>query len=202
MRIRYSPCQGKKADCFLKWNRNNFSSTSPETEEIVKESIKNGLPIIPFAYPTFFTTYRRQEADSTMRRKNHSRCPAFNKRPPQLGYEVAADSEDEVFQMENDERCEGGESLPSLDSIVQMAKLQMEVIVNSIIIIIVICYVRTNPMSLYVKNLSHLMLKCLLIMRRLMTQRETAATISVWKREQIQSFCHRMILGKFSNKTS
>ena len=46
---------------------------------------------------------------------------------------MAADSEDEVFQMENDERterCEGGESLPSLDSIVQMAKLQMEVIFN------------------------------------------------------------------------
>lgn len=98
------------------------SSTSPETEEIVKESIKNGLPIIPFAYPTFFTTYRRQEADSKMRR----RCPAFNKGRPHLGSEVAADSEDEVFQMENDERCEGGESLPSLDSIVQMAKLQME----------------------------------------------------------------------------
>jgi len=102
------------------------SSTSPETEDIVKESIKNGLPIIPFAYPTFFTTYRRQEADSKMRRKGHSSCQTFNKRRPHPGYEVAADSEDEVFQMENDERGEGGESLPSLDSIVQMAKLQME----------------------------------------------------------------------------
>ena len=67
-----------------------------------------------------------------MRRKSHSGCQAFNKRRPQLGYEVVADSEDEVFQMENDERCEGGESLPSLDSIVQMAKLQMEVIFNSV----------------------------------------------------------------------
>lgn len=104
------------------------SSTSPETEEIVKESIKNGLPIIPFAYPTFFTTHRRQEADSQMRRTSHSRCQAFNKVRPHLGCEVAADSEDEVFQMEHDERNEGceGESLPSLDSIVQMAKLQME----------------------------------------------------------------------------
>jgi len=102
------------------------SSTSPETEEIVKESIKNGLPIIPFASPTFFTSRRRQEADSKMRRGSHSGCQAFNKRRPHLGCEVAADSEDEVFQMENDERCEGGESLPSLDSIVQMAKLQME----------------------------------------------------------------------------
>ena len=96
----------------------------------MKESIKNGLPIIPFAYPTFFTTYRRQEADSKMRRKGHSSCQTFNKRRPHPGYEVAADSEDEVFQMENDERGEGGESLPSLDSIVQMAKLQMEVIFN------------------------------------------------------------------------
>ena len=98
----------------------------------MKESIKNGLPIIPFAYPTFFTTYRRQEADSKMRRKGHSSCQTFNKRRPHPGYEGAADSEDEVFQMENDERndrCEG-ESLPSLDSIVQMAKLQMEVIFN------------------------------------------------------------------------
>merc|ERR1712154_632785 len=69
------------------------SSTSPETEEIVKESIKNGLPIIPFAYPTFFTTHRRQETDSKMRRKGHSRCETFNKRRPHPGSEVAADSE-------------------------------------------------------------------------------------------------------------
>ena len=64
-----------------------------------------------------------------MRRKGHS-----NKRRPHHGYEVAADSEDEVFQMENDERGDGGESLalPSLDSIVQMAKLQMEVSFNLI----------------------------------------------------------------------
>ena len=85
-----------------------------------------------------------------MRRPSHNRCEAFNKGRPHLGYEVAPDSEDEVFQMENDERterCEGGESLPSLDSIVQMAKLQMEVIYNFFYKIILsdLCDVRTNP---------------------------------------------------------
>lgn len=96
-------------------------STSPDTEEIVKESLKNGLPIIPFAYPTFFTTFRRQEADSKMRRKSKTTREEVNRkrRPP-----IGCDCEDEVFQMEHEEKS--GELLQSLDSIVQMAKLQME----------------------------------------------------------------------------
>jgi len=102
------------------------SSTSPETEEIVKESLKNGLPIIPFAYPTFFTTFRRQEADSEMRRQCRSTRKELNsKRRPPINYDVTTDCEDEVFQMEHEESG-GGELLQSLDSVVQMAKLQME----------------------------------------------------------------------------
>jgi len=94
------------------------SSISPETEEIVKESLRDGLPIIPFAYPNFFTSFRRQE-DLRLRRKSQH---LNSKRRPNFGNGVG---EVEVFQMEHDEEC-GGESLQTLDSIVQMAKLQME----------------------------------------------------------------------------
>jgi len=100
------------------------SSTSPDTEQIVKESLRNGLPIIPFGYPTFFTTIRRQEVDSKLRRKSRSWNILSSKHRPLTGGSLT-DCEDEVFHLEHEEKG-GGESLQTLDSIVQMAKLQME----------------------------------------------------------------------------
>ena len=46
---------------------------SPATEEVVNESLRNGLPIIPFAYPTFFTAGRNQEDVKRKIRKNSIR---------------------------------------------------------------------------------------------------------------------------------
>jgi len=46
------------------------SIISPSTEEVVNESIKNGLPLIPFAYPTFFIVSKKQEDVKKGIRKN------------------------------------------------------------------------------------------------------------------------------------
>ena len=43
---------------------------SPTTEEVVSESIRNGMPLIPFAYPTFFMASRKQEDVKIGLRKN------------------------------------------------------------------------------------------------------------------------------------
>merc|ERR1711988_483131 len=108
------------------YNYNNYesqsmslsSSNSPGTEDVVKESLRDGLPIIPFAYPTFFTSSQKLEADSRLRRKSQS---LYSKQRA-LGSGIG---EDGVFQMDHEDEC-GGKSLQTLDSIVEMAKLQME----------------------------------------------------------------------------
>ena len=46
------------------------SIVCPATEEVVKESLEQGLPIIPFAYPTFFIASKKQEDVKDGIRKN------------------------------------------------------------------------------------------------------------------------------------
>ena len=119
MKARVCPCRGSSF-CIVKYKKKNlFSSNSPGTEDVVKESLRDGLPIIPFAYPTFFTSSQKLEADSRLRRKSQS---LYSKQRA-LGSGIG---EDGVFQMDHEDEC-GGESLQTLDSIVEMAKLQMEV---------------------------------------------------------------------------
>ena len=49
------------------------SIVCPATEEVVKESLEQGLPIIPFAYPTFFIASKKQEDVKDGIRKNSLR---------------------------------------------------------------------------------------------------------------------------------
>jgi len=95
------------------------SSISPATEEVVIESLKKGLPIIPFAYPTFFTVGRCQENIMTRMRKNslksmkrsfsEGRCFDY----PDIGEE----DEDILRKVNSEDK--------SLDSIVRIAQQQM-----------------------------------------------------------------------------
>ena len=95
------------------------SSISPATEEVVIESLKKGLPIIPFAYPTFFTVGRCQENIMTKMRKNslksmkrsfsEGRCFDY----PDIGEE----DEDILRKVNSEDK--------SLDSIVRIAQQQM-----------------------------------------------------------------------------
>jgi len=94
---------------------------TPETEEVVRESIKEGLPIIPFAYPTFFTVNQRQEEDTKQRRssvRKNFQLPTFVKNSGEV-------EEDSIFLMDDDNDNEG-DLHQSLDSIVRRAKFEME----------------------------------------------------------------------------
>ena len=105
-----SESERKKSSC---------SSISPATEEVVIESLKNGLPIIPFAYPTFFTVGRCQENIKTRMRKNslksmkrsfsEGRCIDY----PDIGEE----DEDILRKVNSEDK--------SLDSIVRIAQQQI-----------------------------------------------------------------------------
>jgi len=87
----------------------------------VKESIKEGLPIIPFAYPTFFTVNQRQEEETRQRRasvRRHFQLPTFVKERGEV-------EEDSIFLMDDDNDNEV-DLHQSLDSIVRRAKFEMD----------------------------------------------------------------------------
>ena len=94
---------------------------SPATEEIVNECMTNGLPIIPFAYPTFFTAGKKQEDVKRQIRKNslksmkrsfsEGRCLDYSE-----GFEKYEETLNKKFSSED----------KSLDSIVRMAKQEIE----------------------------------------------------------------------------
>jgi len=87
------------------------SSISPETQAIVKESIKNGLPIIPFASPTFYGNSK----------KSDSLVKEDQLQPPSLS--ECCEADDDIFLMDHDHE---EESLPSLNSIVRRAKHEVD----------------------------------------------------------------------------
>ena len=100
-----------------------FRLPTPETEEIVKESIKEGLPIIPFAYPTFFSVSQRQEEDTKQRRESVRRQMHL----PNFVKEYGEVEEDSIFLMDDDNDNDNDVDLhQSLDSIVRRAKFEME----------------------------------------------------------------------------
>merc|ERR1712025_251871 len=93
---------------------------TPETEAIVKESIKEGLPIIPFAYPTFFSVSQRQEEDTKQRRESVRRQIQLSNFVKEYG----GVEEESIFLMDDDN--DNNIDLQSLDSIVRRAKFEME----------------------------------------------------------------------------
>ena len=86
---------------------------SPATEEVVNESLRNGLPIIPFAYPTFFMASRNQEEVKNGIRKGSL------KRMKNTFSSVQLQQNTEVFEKTTAEN-------KSLESIVRRAKHEME----------------------------------------------------------------------------
>ena len=90
-----------------------YSIVSPATEEVVNESLRNGLPIIPFAYPTFFMAGKNQEDVKKGIRKNSL------KRLKRSFSRGRSQDYDNVGEEENYED-------KSLDSIVRMAKQELE----------------------------------------------------------------------------
>ena len=89
------------------------SIVSPATEEVVNESLRNGLPIIPFAYPTFFMASKNPEDAPKGIRKNSLKGinRLFSRGRSQDYHNVG--EEDNYEDM-------------SLESIVRMAKQEME----------------------------------------------------------------------------
>ena len=95
------------------------SILSPGTEEVVNDSVKNGLPIIPFSYPTFFTVGRCQEDIKTRIRKNSlsSMKRSFS--------EGRCIDYPEVFEEEEENLKKSLSEDRSLDSIVRIAKKEI-----------------------------------------------------------------------------
>ena len=93
---------------------------SPATEEVVNESLRNGLPIIPFAYPTFFTAGKKQEDVKRQIRKNSlkSMKRSFSEGRC-LDYSKVFEEDDETLNKKFSSEDK------SLDSIVRMAKQEM-----------------------------------------------------------------------------
>ena len=77
----------------------------------MKESIKNGLPIIPFASPTFYGNSK----------KSDSLVKEDQLQPPSLS--ECCEADDDIFLMDHDHE---EESLPSLNSIVRRAKHEVD----------------------------------------------------------------------------
>ena len=90
-----------------------YSIVSPATEEVVNESLRNGLPIIPFAYPTFFMAGKNQEDVQKGIRKNSLK---------RLKRSFSRGNSQDYDNVGEEENCED----KSLDSIVRMAKEEME----------------------------------------------------------------------------
>lgn len=92
------------------------SDVSPETEEIVRESIKNGLPIIPFAAPSFGTQRSNTKTSSS---KNCMDC--IDKDIDSMEKAQFLIGDDDIFEIENDDTQQ-----PCLDSLVRRAQLEIE----------------------------------------------------------------------------
>ena len=108
-----SDCERKSSSC---------SSISPATEEVVIESLKNGLPIIPFAYPTFFTVGRCQEDIKTRMRKNSLKSMKRSFSEGRfIDYPDIGEEDEDILRKVNSED-------KSLDNIVRMA--QQEILDN------------------------------------------------------------------------
>ena len=108
------------SECYKDERRASECSTiSPATEEVVTESLRNGLPIIPFAYPSFFTMGRYQEDIKKRIRKNSQ---ISMKRSFSEGRCI----DSEVFEEEDEsiKKCVSEDK--SLDSIVRIAKQEMQ----------------------------------------------------------------------------
>ena len=109
------------SECYKDERRASECSTiSPATEEVVTESLRNGLPIIPFAYPSFFTMGRYQEDIKKRIRKNSqiSMKRSFS--------EGRCIDYSEVFEEEDESIKKSVSEDKSLDSIVRMAKQEMQ----------------------------------------------------------------------------
>ena len=98
-----------------------FSSISPETEAIVKESIKNGLPIIPFASPSFYESPKLPVGKYDRRSRNDD-----EQTPPRDISDCREVEDDNIFLMDHDEYEGDRESLSSLNAIVRRAKNEFE----------------------------------------------------------------------------
>lgn len=107
------PCDN--TECFHCENRRSSSCSivSPTTEEVVSESIRNGMPLIPFAYPTFFMASKKQEDVKIGLRKNS------------LQRMRRSFSEGRALYNSNDLKEEKIED-KSLESIVQLAKEELK----------------------------------------------------------------------------
>ena len=92
---------------------------SPATEEFVNESLRNGLPIIPFAYPNLFRARRNQEDVKRRIKKNSVKSM---KRSFSVGrcldYSEVIEEEETLKKFSSEDK--------SLDSIVKIAKQEME----------------------------------------------------------------------------
>jgi len=84
---------------------------SSETEDVVQESLSDGLPIIPFAYPTFYTISKNQEAIKKRIRKNSLRN--LN----QINKTQLSTNSKFIFSEEDDR---------TLDSLVKIAKQELK----------------------------------------------------------------------------
>jgi len=100
------------------------SIISPATEEVVNESLKNGLPIIPFAYPTFVTVGKYQEDNKRRIRKNsQSSMKRSFSEGRCIDYPEVFEEEEEIIKKSMSEDR-------SLDSIVRLAKQEIQGVVN------------------------------------------------------------------------
>jgi len=114
----YSDCECENCD---DTKDSETTTISPATQEIVEESLQHGLPIIPFAYPTFFTASKNQEDVKRQIRKNSikSMRKSFS-RGKCLDYSEVTE--------EDDESCSN--DLPSddksLETIVKIAQQEIE----------------------------------------------------------------------------
>eukprot|EP00092_Neocalanus_flemingeri_P007857 GFUD01008482.1.p1 GENE.GFUD01008482.1~~GFUD01008482.1.p1 ORF type:complete len:423 (-),score=109.98 GFUD01008482.1:42-1310(-) len=114
---------GSDSECYNCEERraSDCSTVSPGTEEIVNESLRNGLPIIPFAHPTFCTASKKQEDVKKRIRKNSLKSM---KRSFSEGRCIDLS---EVFQEDEETHNKKfGLEDKSLDSIVRMAKQEIE----------------------------------------------------------------------------
>ena len=91
-------------DCYHR-RESECSIVCPTTEEIVRESLAQGLPIIPFAFPTFFIASKNQEDVKNGIRKNSTERM-------KKSFTVGEDFREDTVKDK------------SLDSIVKLAKLE------------------------------------------------------------------------------
>jgi len=93
-----------------------WSESSEDIEEIVSDSVQKGLPIIPFAYPTFSVVNKKLEETKDIIRKNSAKDlkRAFN------------ENKMKNHDIYKEEEEEGSKEDKSLYSVVSTAKREME----------------------------------------------------------------------------